>query len=400
MLFRSYRVSSQADRDDLLQEISVRAYEKFSDLKKETSFKPWLIRIARNRINDYYRRQQKEEWVVLTEDVPAVSIQRTVDERVHETLKQLPEKERQILKKYYWEELSIEEIAQILNIPQGTVKSRLHHARRHFRERYPKKEENMTKNPLPEFIPDYTITKLEEEPFEVLWEELMGWFLIPKEGNHLFFGVYDYPQKRCSEYFELSCAGKAEVHGLKGVRVHAKETDTRGNVINREFIAQLNETHCRYLAEAHQEDGVQKFFTFLDGEAFLNNWGFGEENIGNETHLKAKGLICRKGNEVITANEKEVMDVVGRYKVSINGRAYDTVCLMDIGAYDENTVSEQYIDRSGKTVLWRRFNTRNIRWLFDGFEEVPEEQLKDNEKILVNGKECIHWYDCITDYVL
>ena len=73
---------------------------------------------------------------------------------------------------------------------------------------------------------------------------------------------------------------------------------------------------------------------------------------------------------------------------------------MDVCTYDEFTVSEQYIDRNGRTVLWRRFNKKNQRWLFDGFESADESKLKDNEKLVVNGEECLHWYDCITDYIL
>jgi len=86
--------------------------------------------------------------------------------------------------------------------------------------------------------------------------------------------------------------------------------------------------------------------------------------------------------------------------VTINGRTYDTVCLMDMGCYDENCYTEQYIDRTGRTVLWRRFNKANWRWNYSHFEEILDEKLRDNEKITVNGVECYHWYDCITDYIL
>lgn len=397
--YLKYRVSSYADREDLLQEICLKAYEKFSDLKQESSFKAWLITIARNRINDFYRQKAKEEFVVLEEDFPAVSIQRSVNEKVYDTLYSLPEKEQQLLKLFYWQDYSLKEISRQWGIPEGTIKSRLYQARKHFKERYPK-EEKMKTVRIPEILPDYTITEIKDEPFEVLWVELMGWFLIPKEGNHLTFGIYDFPDRSCSEYFDLYCQGKAEIHGLQGVKVYATETSKDGKEIKREFIAQLTDTHCRYLAESHEENGVQKYYTFLDGDVFLNNWGFGEENIGNETHLKQKGKITRKGNSITVDSDREVMDVVGRYKVSINGKAYDTICLMDIGLYDENTYSEQYIDRNGRTVLWRRFNRKNQRWLFDGFEELPEEKLEKNEKIIVNGTICYHWYDCITDYIL
>ena len=61
----------------------------------------------------------------------------------------------------------------------------------------------------------------------------------------------------------------------------------------RTFIAQLTDTHCRVLAESHVEDGVRKCYTFLDGDAFLNNWGFGEDNCGSEVAVSQKGILKR-----------------------------------------------------------------------------------------------------------
>lgn len=255
------------------------------------------------------------------------------------------------------------------------------------------------KKKLPEIMPGYMIEKTDGQPFEVLWEELMGWFLVPKEGNALSWAIYDFPHRKQSERYDMSCQGKAEVHGLPGVCVTAAETCGKKK-LTRHFIAQLTDTHCRYLAESHEEHGIRKYYTFLDGDAFLNNWGFGPENIGNEIHLKQKGTVIREGNVITSDPSEETMDVVGRYSVTIAGKTYDTVCLMDIGTYDGNTVSEQYIDRNGRTVLWRRFSANNERWMFDGFETADEDMLKDEEVLIVNGKECRHWYDCITEYIL
>ena len=50
-----YRISSRADAEDVLQEVYLTAYQRFSQLKSKESFKPWLISIARNKCNDYFR---------------------------------------------------------------------------------------------------------------------------------------------------------------------------------------------------------------------------------------------------------------------------------------------------------------------------------------------------------
>lgn len=71
---------------------------------------------------------------------------------------------------------------------------------------------------------------------------------------------------------------------------------------------------------------------------------------------------------------------------------------MDIETYDEGVVTEQYIDKNGKTVLWRRFNADD--WKYDVYKQFWSEKLPKNETLLINDKKYIHWYDCISDYIL
>lgn len=262
----------------------------------------------------------------------------------------------------------------------------------------------MTK--LPEYMPEYTIRRVDQEPFEARWEELIGWEIVPKLGEKLSWGLYDFPSRRRTEYTDMKVIGKAEVHGIEGVEISAIQHDAEnyfrtGSIdeIERRFIAQLTDTHCRYLAESHVENGVRKVYTFLDGEAFLNNWGYGEDNCGTEIHVAAKGILRREGN-CITGGiaHGAAMDVVGRYEVSINGRTYDTICLMDVECFDDAIVSEQYLDRNGRTVLWRRFNRDD--WAFHRYQKKWTEMLPDNERLTVNGETYVHWYDCLSDYIL
>ena len=392
-----YKVSSREDAEDILQEACVKAFNGFSSLAGEGSFRAWLISIGRNLINDHYRKKARVSEVPYDEAIQYITVNRSVADIVRETLDLLDDDERELLDMYYFQEMSVREIAEKLGIPEGTVKSRISSARNSFKNRYPKEEVRIMK--LPDKIFDYEIVKTDKEPFETKWEELMGWFLIPKEGNKISFGIYDFPERTLTEQIDMKCNGKAEIHGITGVKIDVVEKQGRKRT-ERKFVAQLTDTHCRYLAETNVVDGVEKLYTFMDGEAFLNNWGFGPENIGNETDLKMKGLIKREGSVVEFDDSKRVMDVVGRYDVTINGRTYDTVCLMDMGCYDENCYTEQYIDRTGRTVLWRRFNKANWRWNYSHFEEILDEKLRDNEKITVNGVECYHWYDCITGYIL
>lgn len=328
---------------------------------------------------------------------------------VFDTLNKLGETDREVLKAYYFIGYSQKEIARRLGIPIGTVKSRIHNAKVRFKQLYPyapntkPKGDNTLK--LPEIMPEYKIVKSDKAPFDVKWEELMGWLIIPKVGEKLEWAIYDFPKRNRTERVEIEAVGKAMIHGIEGVEIIAKEYNPMpANVIDstafaeRKFVAQLTDTHCRFLAESHKENGVNKLYTFLDGDEFIENWGFGEDNRGKETNLSQRNLIERIGNTITCSNEKECMDVVGRYTVTIANKEFDTICVMDIESYDEGVVTEQFIDKNGKTVLWRRFNADN--WKLDRYKELWSNLLPDNEKIYVNGRTFVHWYDCISNYII
>ena len=410
--FVRFKLHSAEDADDVLQEVYLTAYQKFGQLKNSDAFRAWIISIARNKCNDFFRKQAARFEIPLdTLDVRTLTDSRfgpAENTAVLDTLERLGTKDKQILYLYFWKEMPQADIAKQLDLPLGTVKSRLHTAKQNFKKNYPhqtaeKGDDTMTK--LPEIMPDYQIEPIDLPPFSAKWEELQGWLLVPRLGEKLSWGLYEAADGRRTEYTEMQVLGKAEVHGIEGVEISAVQYDAEdyyrtGSVdrMERRFIAQLTDTHCRYLAESHTENGVRKFYTFLDGDAFLNNWGFGEDNCGNETNLVQKGLLKRSGNTVTGHTEKETVDIVGRYTVTVAGKAYDTVCVMDIQCFNDGVASEQYIDKNGRTVLWRRFNRND--WAFDRYKQLWSEKLPKNEQITVNGMTYVHWYDCLSDYVL
>lgn len=416
--FVFFRISSHQDAEDVLQETYLKGYQRFHQLKNRNQFKAWMLQITRNSCNDYFRTKMQGE-------IPVAEIQeyartkgrcgvilssgggsdRAPSDLVEATLEELTGRSREILQLYYLQELPQHTLAKKLGIPVGTVKSRLHYARKEFREKYPcrnwKGEIVMSK--LPEVLPEYTIEKVEGEPFPVKWEELMGWFIVPRMGEKLSWGMYDFPERKRTESVEMEVVGKAEVHGIEGVEITASEHPSGvyegggpAESASRRFVAQLTDTHCRFLAESHVQDGIRKNYTFLDGEAFLGNWGFGEDNCGNEIHIAGKGDIVREGDAYKAAEKEYLLDVTGRYKVTLGDRAYDTICVVDIETYNPGVMSEQYLDRSGRTILWRRFNRDD--WGLEKYGKRWSEQLPENERLLVNGETFVHWYDCVTDY--
>ena len=430
--FVYYKMHAKSDGDDILQEIAISAFRHMAEIKNPDSFKPWILKIAANKCNDFYRNLAKQHEIPLDEITDnIVSMSRygiSETQVVRETLSNLADKDKQILFLYYFKNKPQAEIASILQIPLGTVKSRLYTAKQNFKEIYPfslaikqnksneLKGEKIMQNlkTLPDIMPEYKITPSEKPPFEVKWEETIGWFIVPKLGEKITWAMYDFPERTKSEVFDIKVTERAIVHGIEGVEIVSEERNTinaahKNDDCIRTFVVQLTETHCRFLSESFtvknysgKNDGMKIYHTFLDGEDF--NMYCGENNCGKEVNLIQKGIIKKDGNNNLTCpKNKQLMDVVGRCDVEINGKIYDTIRFVDIEWYDSGTLAEYYIDQNGRTVLWRRFNNNN--WKTEYYNEHFKrkgkwsEMLPDNERLTVNGDIYVHWYDCITDYI-
>jgi RNA polymerase sigma-70 factor (ECF subfamily) len=143
-----YRVAlrlsgNPADAEDLVQEAMLRAYRSWDRFTLGTNAKGWLLTILRNLfINEYRRRRRHPETVDLDtiepfavfenvqEDPQGAFFDRIVDDEVLRAVDQLPEVFREAVMLSDVEGLSYEEIATVLDVPVGTVKSRLYRGRR------------------------------------------------------------------------------------------------------------------------------------------------------------------------------------------------------------------------------------------------------------------------------
>lgn len=407
------RISNHADAEDILQETYLAAYRCFSTIKNKASFLSWILGIASRKCVDWYRTQARSKEILL-DSFPERPEYRPNDSAVEETMEMLTEKDRIMLRLFYQEMLSQRQISLRLKIPEGTVKSRMNTARAHFRDAYPYRSKGVIamksdkKLTLPGFLPDYSIVWKNESAFPVVCEELMGWFIIPKIGERIMWGMYDLPSRKLDVAYDMKVTGPASVHGLEGVAIQAKvlphaplpEGDIMKEAVDASnggceewaFIAQEKDGYTRFLSAEHIEQGVHTLTTFLDGKAFMDNWGFGDDNRGMSIQLKSQGKIVRTADHV-TADAGALMDVVGRCDLILNGTVHDTICLMDLGMYIEGIVSEQFLNRDGQTILWRRFNRDD--WAMDRYGNTWSELLPENEQLIVNGHRYVHWYDCL-----
>jgi RNA polymerase sigma-70 factor (ECF subfamily) len=144
-----YRVAlrltgNAADAEDLVQETMLRAYRSWERYTRGTNAKGWLLTILRHLfINEYRRKSRHPETVdvdtiepfalfqeVQEEDPQGAFFDRIVDDEVLRAVDQLPEAFREAVTLSDVEGLSYEEVAKVLDVPVGTVKSRLYRGRR------------------------------------------------------------------------------------------------------------------------------------------------------------------------------------------------------------------------------------------------------------------------------
>lgn len=106
-------------------------------LHDPASFPAWAYTITTRRAVDWIKKKRRTQTLPLDKVEPVADEEKTESE-IEDLLGQLDIDKRSILSLYYFEELSVSEIAEALKVPTGTVKSRLHAARNAFKEQWQK----------------------------------------------------------------------------------------------------------------------------------------------------------------------------------------------------------------------------------------------------------------------
>jgi RNA polymerase sigma-70 factor (ECF subfamily) len=133
-------VDDEQDAWDILQQTWMRVLKGIGSLHDPGSLGPWLYRVARNAAFNHGQVQAAYRRFLDNYVSPAPAGEAPEQERIdnaeqlHRGLVQLPLPQREVLTLFFLEDFSIDEIAQILDVPPGTVKSRLHHAKKALRD--------------------------------------------------------------------------------------------------------------------------------------------------------------------------------------------------------------------------------------------------------------------------
>jgi RNA polymerase sigma-70 factor (ECF subfamily) len=157
-------ISRQEVLEDVFQETFLQFYVVRDSFDSNRPLRPWLFTIAANKAKDTLRKMRRQSTVNMgtVADAGNVSIDEIVNlltsydttpdqeaswnensMQVRQVISEMPEKERGILILAYYENFSYNHIAEILSIPVGTVKSRLHTALGHFTRKWKRSNRNI-----------------------------------------------------------------------------------------------------------------------------------------------------------------------------------------------------------------------------------------------------------------
>lgn len=119
-------LKNEHDAVEAVQEVTVRAYEKIHTLKEPAYIKTWLIRIMMNFCQDQIAKNKRFTSNDKLREIVVMDDTRFLE--LNEAMASLSKKDQQLITLKYLQNTKIKEIAVLENIPEGTVKSRLHKA--------------------------------------------------------------------------------------------------------------------------------------------------------------------------------------------------------------------------------------------------------------------------------
>ncbi len=130
-----HALGSSQDADDAVQEVFLRLFQYRGTFEGDEHLRRWLLRVAVNCCRDLLKSPWRKRRVSL-ESLPETPVfDQPEQAALYREVMALPEKYRTVLNLFYYEELSVREIGELLGVGDSTVTTRLARARRRLRER-------------------------------------------------------------------------------------------------------------------------------------------------------------------------------------------------------------------------------------------------------------------------
>lgn len=121
-------LKNDTEVEDAISEAILKAYKNKNKLKNKDSFKPWMMRIVANECYDLIKRKNRFDLRDNLDTLNLVHIDKEYS-GLRDVIDDLNEEFSSVLVLFYYEDMSIKEISKVLEISEGTVKSRLNRAK-------------------------------------------------------------------------------------------------------------------------------------------------------------------------------------------------------------------------------------------------------------------------------
>ena len=406
----NFRLPSSYDADDVIQETFCAAYVGFDRLQNKELFKPWLLSIAKNQCNMWFRKRYGRDDISLDEigDISDASTQE--DGIALGVLDLLPKQSAELLK-MVMQGCKQSEIAERFGIPIGTVKSRIHYAKKQFRsmctpeqlEIFEKGRKIMTKKDytcgFPKEMPTLIIKESARPFFEVKCADES--FIAPIVGNKNSEGTY----RRNKLALVSTCyvPKTAMIHGVAGVKICRDTYNIRaGKLYKNEKIwfSQLTDEYIRDLATIdcdgeEDNDFPTSIYTFLEEDY--------DVAVNGNDRVHGRPLLIKENpprivDDKIYIDEYNIRYTMGAFDVTIGERTFETIKFINV---QSNTlITENYVDTNGRLVFMRWYES------VDGIEQTElytdefKQHIANNPKLIVNDIEYRLVEDRISEYAL
>lgn len=131
-----YYVRDLQSAEDIVQDVFIKFYDNQQNYEERGELKAYLSKLVVNRSKDYlrswaYRKIQVQQKLFTKQDITRrdMLIQQDEQTLIENAILALPFKQREVISHFYFEEMSVAAIAELLNIPESTVKTRLRRGR-------------------------------------------------------------------------------------------------------------------------------------------------------------------------------------------------------------------------------------------------------------------------------
>lgn len=409
----NFRLPNSFDADDVIQETYYAAYIGYEKLRNKELFKPWILSIAKNQCNLWLRKKYKNESISFEVVFDIASDDKQDDNTALYILNLLPKESAELLL-LTMQGYRQSEIAKQLAIPLGTVKSRLHYARKQFRSMctpeqltiFEKGRKAMPKKDytcgFPKTIPTMIIEKSTRPFIPIKCAEEN--FIIPIIGNKTSEGTYRYPEKKLALVSTCYVPKGAMIHDAVGVKVCRDTYNLSHKKLYKNeavWFSQMTDEYIRTLGsvccdqEGEDDEWMTEIHTFLeeDYDVIVN---------GND-RIHGRPLLIKENPPKITDGKiyidaYNIRYTMGSFDIIIGERKFETI--MFINPQTNGVLCENYVDTNGRLVLMRWYESMESIEQTEYYDDEFRSDIANNPSLTVNNMRYLLIEDRISEYAL